>query len=92
MQTTLRKHLLLVALGTVALLSACGGGGGSDSTMDPVVSVLTGTDVPLAAEQSTKGLIDYAKAQIVATSETTDPQVIGTAKLFTDDTAEPAEI
>ena len=91
MQTTLRKHLLLVALGTVALLSACGGGGGSDSTMDPVVSVLTGTDVP-AAEQGTKGLIDYAKAQIVATSETTDPQVIGTAKLFTDDTAEPAEI
>ena len=68
MQTTLSKHLLLAALGTVALLSGCG------------------------AEQGTKGLIDYAKAQIMATSETSDPQNLGTAKLFTDDTAEPAEI
>lgn len=92
MQKTLRKNVLLVALGTVALLSACGGGGSSNSTMDPVVSVVTGTDVPVAAEQSTKGLIDYAKAQIVATSETSDPQILGTAKLFTDDTAEPSEI
>ena len=29
MQTTLSKHLLLAALGTVALLSGCGGGGGA---------------------------------------------------------------
>ena len=84
--------MTVLLMGTVALLSGCGGGGGSDSTMDPVVSVVTGTDVPLAAEQGTKGLIDYAKAQIMATSETSDPQNLGTAKLFTDDTAEPAEI
>jgi uncharacterized lipoprotein YbaY len=90
MQTTSRKQLLLVALGTVALLAACGGGGGSSEPAPP--AVVAGTDLPVAVEQSVKGVIDYAKAQIAATSETSDPQIIGNAKLFTDDTAEPSDI
>lgn len=88
MQKTLRKQLLLVALGTIALLTACGGG--SSEPAPP--AVVAGTDLPVAVEQSVKGVIDYAKAQIAATSETSDPQIIGNAKLFTDDTAEPSDI
>lgn len=97
MQTTLRKQLLLVALGTVALLTACGGSGSNDVTMTPttppVATVdLPAVDLPASASQSVDGVITYAKTQVAATSETTDPQNLGTATLFTDETSEPSAI
>jgi hypothetical protein len=90
MQTTLRKQLLLVALGTVALLTACGGSGSSD--VPPAPPPVAAVDLPASASQSVEGVITYAKAQITATSETSDPQNLGTATLFTDETSEPSAI
>ncbi len=92
MQTTLRKQLLLVALGTVALLTACGGGGSNDVTMTPTTPPVAAVDLPASASQSVEGVITYAKAQVAATSETSDPQNLGTATLFTDETSEPSTI
>ncbi len=92
MQTSLTKKQWLSALGAVALLTACGGGGTSDSGTAPVVSLVKGTDLPTSVEQSTKGLIDFAKTQLTATSESTEPLVVGDAKLAVDDTAEPSDV
>lgn len=93
MHTTLRKQLLLVALGTVALLTACGGGSGSnDVAMTPTTPPVAVVDLPASASQSVDGVITYAKAQVAATSETSDPQNLGTATLFTDETSEPSAI
>lgn len=93
MQTTLRKHTLLVALGTAALLAACGGGSGSsDTAMTPTTPPVAAVDLPASASQSVDGVLTYAKAQIVATSDTTDPQSLGSASLFTDETSEPSAI
>ena len=92
MQTTLTKKQWLGALGAVALLTACGGGGSGDSGTVPVATLIKGTDLPTSVEQSTKGLIDFAKTQLTATSETTDPLVLGDAKLAIDDTAEPSDV
>ena len=90
MQKTLKAHWLAVA-GTTALLTACGGGSNGDTAQTPVMLV-AGTDVPVTVEQSTKGVVDFAKAQLAATSETSEPLVIGNAKLATDDAAEPSGI
>lgn len=95
MQTPiLNKKQLLTTLGTVALLTACGGGGGSTATTPtpPGSGLVAGTDLPTAVEQSTKGVIDFGKTQLTATSETTEPLVVGEAKLATDDTAEPSDV
>jgi hypothetical protein len=92
MQTTLRKQLLLVALGTVALLTACGGSGSNDVAMTPTTPPVAAVDLPASASQSVEGVITYAKAQVAATSETSDPQSLGTATLFTDETSEPSAI
>ncbi len=92
MHKTLTKKTLWLAaaVGTVTLLAACGGGGGSDTPAGP--ALVMGTDVPVTVEQSATGVIDFAKSQLAATSETSEPLVLGDAKLATDDTAEPAEV
>lgn len=82
---------LAVAVGTVTLLAACGGGGG-DTPPPAGPTLVVGTDVPVTVEQSAAGVVDFAKTQLAATSETSDPLVLGDAKLATDDTAEPAEV
>ena len=95
MQTsTLSVKQCLIALGTVALLVACGGGGGSTATTPttPGAGLVAGTDLPTAVEQSAKGVIDFAKTQLTATSETTEPLLVGDAKLAVDDTAEPSDV
>jgi hypothetical protein len=91
--------LKLVAVGLVAigLLSACGGG--SD---DPVVVApppppaptnVAGTDVPITATQVVTDLMSFTKQQQVATSDSSDPLLLGDAtQLATDDSVEPGEV
>ena len=90
MHKTLIQTRWLVAVGAATLLAACGGGGGSTTPAGPTLVV--GTDVPVTVEQSATGVVDFAKTQLAATSETSDPLVLGDAKLAIDDTGEPAEI
>ena len=87
-KTLIKKtRWVAVAVGAVALLAACGGG--SDHSGPALVM---GTDVPVTVEQSASGVIDFAKAQLLTTSETSEPLLLGDAKLATDDSAEPADI
>lgn len=82
-----RTQWLAAAVGTVALLAACGGGNDNSGP-----ALVMGTDVPVTVEQSASGVIDFAKAQLLTTSETSEPLLLGDAKLATDDSAEPADI
>lgn len=88
MHKILMTNRWLAALGTVALLTACGGG----STTPAGPALVMGTDVPITVEQSATGVVEFAKTQLAATSETSDPLILGEAKLATDDAAEPADI
>ena len=81
-----KRNLWLSAMALTALLTACGGSG------NPGVSLVPGTDLPVAVEQSTMGVVDFAKGQIAAPSETSEPLLLGDAKLAVDDQAEPADI
>ena len=95
MQTQwMKRKLWLTSLATIALLTACGGSGNpaSSSYEPPPVAKVAGSDLPVTVEQSTMGVIDFAKAQIAATSETTDPLLLGEAKLATDDGTEPSDV
>lgn len=74
----------LVALAVAAAVSACGSGGGGGGPTVPVVT----TDVPASAQQSVSGLITFINGLIAATSETSEPILIGDAVLPIDDTAE----
>lgn len=91
MHKTLMTSRWLAVAAAATMLAACGGGGGTTTT--PAGSALVvGTDVPVAVEQSATGVVEFAKTQLAATSETSDPLVLGDAKLATDDAAEPAAI
>ncbi len=94
MQTNLKKQGVVVA-SALALLAACGGGGGSTVSVAPPTqdpSLIAGTDLPVAVQQSTAALLAFAQTQLAATSDKTDPLVVGDAKLATDDSAEPSAI
>ena len=91
MHKTLIQTRWLAAVVAATLLAACGGGG-SSTAAPPGPTLVVGTDVPVTVEQSATGVVDFAKTQLAATSETSDPLVLGDAKLATDDTGEPAEI
>ena len=88
--TTIVKTRLLCVMGGAILLAACGGGSSDVVTAPP--ALIAGTDLPMAVEQSTTGLIAFAKTQLAATSETSDPLIVGNAKLATDDSAEPSDV
>ncbi len=91
MQTQwMKRNLWLTALGAAALLTACGGGG--SSSYPPAATLVVGTDLPVAVEQSAQGLIDFAKTQVASPSETGDPLLLGEAKLAVDDSAEPSDV
>ncbi len=89
---TSMKHQWLAVVGAASLLAACGGSGGNAVTTAPGSTQVAGTDLPVAVEQSAKGVIDFAKTQLAATSESSEPVLLGEAKLATDDTAEPSDI
>lgn len=90
MHKTLNPTHWMAAVGAATLLAACGGG--SASITPPGPTLVMGTDVPVAVEQSATGVVDFAKTQLAATSETSEPLVLGEAKLALDDAGEPADI
>ena len=91
MHKTLMTTRWLAVAGAATLLAACGGGGGATTT-PAGPTLVVGTDVPVTVEQSATGVVAFAKTQLAATSETSDPLVLGEAKLATDDASEPADI
>jgi hypothetical protein len=76
----------------VALLAACGGGGGGDGGGGGGGGFVAGTDVPVGAEKNVGDVIAFARQQIAATSDSTEPVVLGDAKLATDDAADPVDL
>ena len=89
----------LLGLGTLALMTACGGGGGDSGTPTTPApptppTTIAGTDLPLAVQQTTAALVAFAQTQIAASSDTSDPLRVGdaTVALATDDSAEPAAL
>jgi hypothetical protein len=78
----------LLALSASALLVACGGGGGGGA---PSPQLVPGTDVPLAATESSQAAVDFV-ATVVAKGEanTETPLTVGDAVLATSEVAEPA--
>ena len=94
MTKTLKTRMLLVA-GTIALLTACGSSNDDVVTTPPPMPgqvLVAGTDLPATVEQSALGLFDFAKTQLTATSDTSDPLMVGEAKLAVDDAAEPSDV
>lgn len=91
--------LKLVVLGmlTLGLLSACGGGGDDPVVVTPppppAPTNVAGTDVPIAATQMVSELMSFTKQQQTATSDSSDPLVLGDAtQLASDDSVEPGEV
>ncbi|KQP18304.1 hypothetical protein [Pseudorhodoferax sp. Leaf267] len=85
-----RKTAAALAASTLLALGACGGGGGDDNGGSS--GFVEGTDVPVGVEQRITDVIAFARQLIAGTSETTEPAVLGNAKLATDDTADPVDL
>jgi hypothetical protein len=76
------------ALGAgVALLAACGGGGGEAPVQAP--PVVTGTDIPVSATTSSEGAFTFVNSVASATDNMAEPLVVGDATLASSETDEP---
>lgn len=86
------NKILPIALGAAVLaLAACGGGDDAPAATAPATSgtATSTSDVPASATGTTAGLNDYANAQITATSNTSEPVVVGdSTTLPVDNTTE----
>ncbi len=78
-------------LGAILLMSGCGGGGGG-SDAPPPVALFSGSEVPLSVTQSAAGATAFVAQQLVASSDSADPVVLGNAVPATDDSAEPSDV
>lgn len=92
--TNILKSRLLLTMVSVVALTACGGGNNDVATPTPPPGpvLVMGTDLPVTVEQSVTGLITFAKTQLTETSESSDPLIVGEAKLAIDDAAEPSDV
>ncbi|MBC7470103.1 MAG: hypothetical protein H7322_12325 [Ramlibacter sp.] len=77
-----KMHGIVLLVSAAALLAACGSSG-SDSPA-PVAT----TDVPASAQQDSAGLLSYVNGQIGASSDTSEPILVGDAVLPLDDSTE----
>ena len=82
------KKMLGIAFVSAAalLLAACGSS--DNGSAAPGTTPVAASDVPASAQQSSSGLTAYLNALIAATSESSDPIVLGDATLTADDTTE----
>ena len=80
------KKMLGIAFVSAAVLAlaACGSSGGDDAAAAPVVT----TDIPSSATANAAGLLAFANAQIAASSDSSEPILVGDATLPVDDTTE----
>ena len=80
-----------VTAASLALLAACGGGGGGGSGGGDGGNV-AGTDVPVGVQQNVGDVVAFSKKLIANTSDSSEPVVLGDAKLATDDAGDPADL
>jgi ABC-type glycerol-3-phosphate transport system substrate-binding protein len=81
------KKSLILAFCTVAMLSACGGGGD-----DPAPAPAPTTEVPPSASMSVAGLMTYMKALIASAADTLEPVDVSVVTPPTDDAIEPMAV
>ena len=79
-----KSWTLMLCTATVAVLSACGGGGG-----DGVATANPAAGVPAAASISVAALVGYLKALVGADADTLEPVDVSAVSPPVDDTAEP---
>lgn len=83
-----RSHASAVAAAT--LVAACFGGGDDDGPTPPVMPpVVSGTDVPVSATNSSTGAFAFVSSVAAAASESAEPLTVGDAVLATSETDEP---
>ena len=81
------KKILGITLGA-AVIALAGCGSSNDGPVDTTPAVQA-SEVPGSAIASTSGLTDYANSQITATSNTSEPVVVGDATVLpVDNTTE----
>ena len=78
-----------IAGALATILAACGGGGSHLPATDQLVS---GTDVPESATTSAAAAVAFVAATIAASSDSTEPLVVGSAELATSDSDEPVDL
>jgi hypothetical protein len=83
----MNKRLTFAIAAVVAMLSACGGGNGADTSGPAVTSA-----VPDSANQSVAGLMSYLVALVAAQDEGLEPVDVSAVTPPTDDTIEPKPI
>ena len=88
-----RLKLIALTLSAVGLISACGGGDPIVVAPPPAPTNVASIDVPMAATQQVADLLVFTKQQQSASSEASEPLVLGDAtRLASDDSAEPGEV
>ena len=92
MTSMIRTTAGSLALVGLLALGGCGGGGDDGGGGGGGSAVVDGTDVPVAAETAIGDVIAFAKRLIAQTSDSSEPVVLGNARLATDDAAEPADL
>lgn len=80
----MNKTYGIILIGAAALvLAACGSSdNGPATTAGPV------SDIPASATQDSAGLLSYANSQVGASSDTSEPVLVGDAVLPVDDKTE----
>ena len=81
----MKKMHGIALLGAAVLVLAACGSSSSDNAPAPTAAT---TEIPSAATASPAGLSAFAAAQIGATSDTSEPVLVGDATLPLDDTTE----
>jgi hypothetical protein len=82
------KTPLILAFCTVAVLTACGGGGADDNPATPAVTA----QVMPEASKSAAGLIGYLKLLVAASADTLEPVDVSAVTPSADDSADPAVV
>jgi hypothetical protein len=81
---SIKSMSALVAISSA--LAACGGGNSSSPAATPLVA---GTDIPVAATETTAAAISFANLTVASSDDTTEPLAVGEAALATSETDEP---